>query len=177
MKNLLIILLLITSIPLFAQKDSILIQEASFKYEVVEAVYEVENVRMMVRAATSGGYNYEWETVTESVLATEASFTYYVKPPIYKTITKEIINSKGETVTVEQKVIETPASFEKVEIPAKYRTVSKYVTKLWMEHTKPKYDPNILPEPIQYQNIPVERLKTPAQLIKVEIPAVYQYID
>lgn len=176
MKNLLTILFLTVSISIFAQKDSVLIQEASFKYEIVEAVYEIENIRIMKRAASSGGYITKYEVATESVMVTEASFTYYTKPPVYKTITKEITNSKGETIEIRQKIVETPASFEKVEIPAKYKTVSKLLVGLRMEHTKPKYDPNIPPKPAEYQNIPVEKIKSPARLIRVEIPAVYQYI-
>ena len=46
-----------------------------------------------------------------------------------------------------------------------------------MEHTKPAFNPDIPAKPAEYQYIPKTKVKTPAKVVKVEIPAVYKYID
>lgn len=157
-----------------AQKDSILIKEPFFTYEVVEPVYETYTYDFLVRDSVPS--NYKLEIVTESVLIKEAAFTYQVIPPLYEIVIDTIVKG-GKTMIIEKEVLEVgvpTTNVRTIEVPAEYRVVTKSVI-----CCPDGGAGTVISSPVMlprlYETITIQRLKIPAKLIKVEIPAKYYY--
>jgi len=137
-----------------------------------------------------------YQTVTQKLLAAEASEKVVSIPAKYRTVTKRILVSEGterlvktpaQYKTVRQKVQIEPARTEwkrtrcqdrgcnqsevvcLVEIPAKYRTVTKRVV------AKPPMARKVTTPPV-YKTVQVQELVEPARTRTIPIPARYKTI-
>lgn len=152
------------------QKDSVLIQAAHFIYQASEPIYQLDSQRFLVQSEITAGIKIKWEIVTESVYKKEAADAYNVIEPVYKITQDSVQNKKGEWITFRRKTIEKPATYKKIEIPAEYGVISKRVLGVGTA-----YDKDAPAIPAVYNYFKYQKLIKPAELIKVEVPAVYLY--
>ena len=157
---------------------------------------------MNIDGATPGTCYYEhyipekYQTVTQKVLAAEASEKVIAIPAKYRTVTKKILVSQGteklvktpvQYKTVRQKVQIEPARTEwkktrcqdrgcnqsevvcLVEIPAKYKTVTKQVV------ARPATTRKVTTPPV-YKTVQIQELVQPASTKTIPIPAKYKTV-
>ena len=177
-KQLLSLLIISFPIFLFAQKDSVLIKEASFRYEYQEFELDTINERYMERAAYMGNYNADkFDTVTETVMVVPARVKCIITEPIYKKVivTK---NRDGKKITYEKEILVKKATIKKVEVPPIYDTNTKTVfccldggyqgTRIAIELTE---------TPAKYGTRKKVILKRKTTVKRIKIPAEYKIIE
>lgn len=158
---------------------------------------------MNISGATPGTCYYEhykpaqYQTVTEKVLASEASQRVEAIPAQYKTVSKRILVSEGterlisapaQYKTVNERVQISPARTEwkrtkcgdrgcnqsevvcLVEVPAVYKTVSKQVV------AKPAASRKVTTPP-EYKTVQIQELVQPASSRAIPIPATYKTVS
>ena len=138
----------------------------------------------------------KYTTVTEKVLAAEATEKVIAIPARYRTVTKKILVSEGterlvkipaQYKTVKQKVLIAPARTEwkktrcedrgcnqsevvcLVEIPATYKTIDKRVV------AKPARTKKVTTPPV-YKTVQIQELVQPATTKTVPVPAKYKTV-
>lgn len=141
---------------------------------------------------------HKMQTVTEQVLAKEASEKIEVIPAKYETVTEEVIREEAsqrlevvpaEYSMVEEQVLVEPAKTKIIDVMPVYETVTeKILVKpahvAWKKGTGPiqKIDAAtgeimcLVEIPAEYKTVTKRILKTPATTKTVEIPAVYKTI-
>jgi regulator of extracellular matrix RemA (YlzA/DUF370 family) len=157
---------------------------------------------MNISGATPGTCYYEhyipekYTTVTQKILASEASEKVVAVPAKYRTVTKKILVSEGterlvkspvQYKTVKQKVLVAPARTEwkktrcedrgcnqsevvcLVEIPATYKTVTKQVV------AKPAMTRKVTTPPV-YKTVQIQELVEPATTRTIPVPAKYKTV-
>ena len=180
LKQSLLFLIFLSPIFLLAQKDSVLVKEASFRYEYQEFELDTINERYMKRAAYMGNYNADqFQTVTETIELEPAKIKCIITEPVYK---KVIITKKrdGKKFTYEKEILVKKATIEKIEIPAKYGVINKTVfccpdggyrgdgTEITTE---------IKTTPAKYATRKKVILKQKTTVKRVEVPAEYKMIE
>ena len=141
---------------------------------------------------------HKMQTVTETVLAKEASQKIEIIQAQYKTITEEITleeaSQRLETIPaeysmVEEKVLVEPAKTKIIDIPPIYETVSEQILVKpahvsWKKGTGPiqRIDQAtgeimcLVEIPAEYKTVTRKMLKTPATTKSVGTPAVYKTV-
>jgi len=175
-KEFLPFIILFFPIILFAQKDSVLVKEASFRYEYQPFEVEKVNERYMERASYMGNYDSTYfETVTETVMLAGTDVKCIVTEPVYKTI---VVTEKiqGKTLTYEKEILAKRATIKKVKVPAKYYTVTRSVFRSPGDERGGGIRDNTI-NPARYATHEILVLKRKTTVKRVEIPAEYQVID
>lgn len=170
MKIILTLFFITLSVLSFAQKDKIIVKEASFRYECQEQVLEKYEEKILVRIAYSGNYKITHESVTETIEIKPEVIECIITAPVYKTVT---ITEKrdGKTISYEKQVLVKPATIERKTIPPVYGTVTKYVMLNSQKTTE------FIEEPNQYITIEKWREVQKATAKRIDIPAEYKVIE
>lgn len=174
-----LILLFVVFFPTFllAQKNRVLIKEASFRYEYKEFELKKDTLRFLKKYGTTGQYpDSQLETVTETVLIEPARIKCEITEPVYKTIviTKKV---SGKKITYEKQVLIKKATIKKIEIPAKYGTITKTVLCCPDGGAGTGARPIRPIEPDEYGTIEILKFKQKTTVKRIKIPAEYKIIE
>lgn len=173
-KSFFIFYILFSSSFIVAQ-DSVLVKDASFRYEYTEFELEKTTVSYLVKSAYSGYYDLSnsYETVTEQVQIKPPRIQYRITEPIYKTviITKK---SKGKTTSYEKQILIKKATIKRVEIPGEYATITKKV--ICCPDAGIKSD-KLISVPAEYNTYEAWTFKQKTIVERIEISAEYKILD
>ncbi|MFK7734127.1 MAG: peptidoglycan-binding protein [Pseudomonadales bacterium] len=163
--------------------ETVLEQEASFRYEVIPATYETVSDSVLVKEASTRLeiVPATYKEVTEQVLVRAASTRIEDVPAQYETQTETILDKAAHTVwkrgagpvdgalqtAVDQGTGEVMCL---VEVPATYKTIKKTV--LLTPATTREIE-----IPAEYRTITRTVVDTPASTVPIEIPAVYKTVS
>ncbi len=173
-KSLLLFSFIICPLFLFAQKDTVLVKEASFRYEYKE--FELEKSTHKYQVAPAGINQFQPSqlmTATETIILEAARVKYEITEPIYKTVkvTQKVGRKK---ITYEKQVLVKKATIKKITIPGKYKVISKTV--ICCPDARLNTG-SITASPAKYETYDSVILKRKSSVKRVEMPAEYKIIE
>jgi len=197
---------LVTKPPVYKTvTERVLVQPASFYYEVVPAKYETVEEQVMVQAeqkiATVVPAEYKTEKVTkmikeestrlevvpaqyelvdEQVLAVAEGVREEVIPAKYKTETKQILISEAHVEWVEHDCSDSGAKITLREVKDKcYKLINVPAEYKTVSTTVMEEEPKTVKTviPAQYKTIKVQKVVKPAQTVTVKIPAEFAEVE
>ncbi len=149
-----------------------------FHEHFIPARYETVTEEVLASEASTkietSPAQYEW--VEESVLVSEASFRMEEVPAVYETVSETVVDVPAHTIWKKgtgpiQRIDEATGEIMcLVEVPATYKTISKRVLKSGPTTRRVEI-------PAQYETVKVRKLVSAAQQQVVEIPASYKTVS